>query len=100
MGRSNVLLHLRKSAKGAETSTGLISKYLRREAVSQQQLVDQKTKSGGSIGKREVLNSSYSCLWIPHPRTGIYFPVGHDWVMEDVPEGAATFTETCCFRNE
>ncbi|MCI10892.1 hypothetical protein A2U01_0031989 [Trifolium medium] len=88
-----------RTAKGAETSTGLISKYLGREAGTQQP-VDQKTKTGGSIGKRAVLNSSYSCLWVPHPRTGIYFPVGHDWVMEDVPEGAATFTETCCFRNE
>jgi hypothetical protein len=86
----------RRTAKGAETSTGLISKYLGRESGTQQ-LVDQKTKS---IGKKAVLNSSYSSLWVPHPRTGIYFPVGHDWVMEDVPEGAATFPETCCFRNE
>ncbi|GAB4838337.1 hypothetical protein Ancab_027867 [Ancistrocladus abbreviatus] len=28
--------------------------------------------------------------WIPHPRTGIYFPKGHDWVMEGVPDHAAS----------
>ncbi|KAI4295736.1 hypothetical protein L6164_035751 [Bauhinia variegata] len=39
-----------------------------------------------------------SC-WVPHPRTGIYFPEGHDWVMDDVPEGAASFTQACWFRN-
>jgi len=44
-------------------------------------------------------SSSYSSCWVPHPRTGIYFPVGHEWVMEDVPDGAATFSETCYFRN-
>ncbi|KAL3651729.1 hypothetical protein CASFOL_004731 [Castilleja foliolosa] len=29
--------------------------------------------------------------WIPDPRTGIYFPVGQEWVMDDVPNGAASF---------
>lgn len=38
--------------------------------------------------------------WAPHPKTGIYFPKGHDWVMNDVPEGAATFSQTCWFRND
>ncbi|XP_004511304.1 uncharacterized protein [Cicer arietinum] len=71
--RSNLLLHHLRRAKGAESSTG-----------------QQVPKS--SSGKD-------SCWWIPHPRTGIYFPAGHDWVMEDVPDGAATFAETCCFRN-
>ncbi|KAL9242070.1 hypothetical protein vseg_016108 [Gypsophila vaccaria] len=28
--------------------------------------------------------------WVPHPRSGIYFPQGHDWVMEDVPCDSAT----------
>ena len=36
--------------------------------------------------------------WVPHPRTGIYFPKGHDHVMEDVPDGAACFDQTCWFR--
>lgn len=24
-------------------------------------------------------------LWVPHGRTGIYYPKGHEKVMEDVP---------------
>ncbi|PKA53654.1 hypothetical protein AXF42_Ash009150 [Apostasia shenzhenica] len=28
--------------------------------------------------------------WVPHPMTGIYYPKGHEWVMEGVPEGAAS----------
>lgn len=91
--------YCRRSAKGAESTAGLCKLILGREAGSQHR-VDQKTKSS-SIGKKVAVDSSpsYSCCWVPHPRTGIYFPVGHDWVMEDVPEGAATFSETCCFRN-
>ncbi|KAJ0443112.1 hypothetical protein HanRHA438_Chr16g0763821 [Helianthus annuus] len=37
--------------------------------------------------------------WIPHPRTGIYYPKGHEWVMKDVPDGAATFDYNYWFRN-
>ncbi|XP_057428370.1 uncharacterized protein LOC130721585 [Lotus japonicus] len=40
-----------------------------------------------------------SAIWVPHPRTGIYYPKGHECVMEDVPEGAARFTHTYWFRN-
>ncbi|KAL1342824.1 hypothetical protein HN51_029317 [Arachis hypogaea] len=40
-----------------------------------------------------------STCWVPHPRTGIYFPKGHEWVMDDVPEGAASFTQTYWLRN-
>ncbi|PSS02656.1 CRS2-associated factor 2 like [Actinidia chinensis var. chinensis] len=38
-----------------------------------------------------------SC-WVPHPRTGIYFPLGHDRVMDDVPDGAASFDQTYWMR--
>lgn len=54
------------------------------------------SNSGGKGSKGKA------CSWVPHPRTGIYFPggTGHDeWVMEDVPLGAATFPHSCWFRN-
>ncbi|XP_074573909.1 uncharacterized protein LOC141830371 [Curcuma longa] len=38
--------------------------------------------------------------WVPHPRTGIYYPKGHDWVMEDVPEGASSFPRTYWLRRD
>lgn len=34
-----------------------------------------------------------SPYWVPHPRTGIYFPKGHESVMDDVPEGAASLND-------
>lgn len=40
-----------------------------------------------------------SSNWVPHPRTGIYFPQGHEWVMKDVPENAASFSRLCWFRD-
>ncbi|KAG4918870.1 hypothetical protein JHK85_057151 [Glycine max] len=49
------------------------------------------SKSGGKIED--------SAFWIPHPRTGIYFPKGHEWVMDDVPEDAARLNQTYWFRN-
>ncbi|KAJ1397306.1 Late embryogenesis abundant protein [Sesbania bispinosa] len=49
------------------------------------------SKSNGKIEE--------STCWVPHPRTGIYFPEGHEWVMDDVPEGASHFTQAYWFRN-
>ncbi|KAJ8638342.1 hypothetical protein MRB53_012609 [Persea americana] len=36
--------------------------------------------------------------WVPHPRTGIYYPRGHEWVMESIPDGAASFNQTYWLR--
>ncbi|WOK94419.1 hypothetical protein Cni_G03121 [Canna indica] len=37
--------------------------------------------------------------WVPDPRTGIYYPKGHEWVMEDVPRGASSFPTAYWLRN-
>ncbi|XP_038887565.1 uncharacterized protein LOC120077680 [Benincasa hispida] len=48
----------------------------------------------------ETESLSYnSSTWVPHPRTGIYFPQGHEWVMKDIPENAASFSQLCWFRD-
>ncbi|KAL6531767.1 hypothetical protein OROMI_028130 [Orobanche minor] len=39
-----------------------------------------------------------SC-WMPHSRTGIYFPIGQERVMDDVPNGAASFDCTLWSRS-
>ncbi|KAF5191696.1 hypothetical protein FRX31_018717 [Thalictrum thalictroides] len=39
-------------------------------------------------GREEV--GHVGTLWIPHQRTGIYYPVGQEKVMEDIPTGAAS----------
>ncbi|KAF9621691.1 hypothetical protein IFM89_026584 [Coptis chinensis] len=38
--------------------------------------------------------------WIPHPRTGIYYPKGSERVMEDVPDGASVFIRTHWLRSD
>lgn len=38
--------------------------------------------------------------WVPHPRTGIYFPIGQERVMDDIPNGAASLPQTYWLRNE
>lgn len=46
-------------------------------------------------GKPEAEETKRNCgggessSWVPHPRTGIYYPQGHEKVMEDVPAAAA-----------
>ncbi|KAJ4716179.1 putative Late embryogenesis abundant protein Lea5 [Melia azedarach] len=42
--------------------------------------------------QEQTINSKVDSLtcWVPHPGTGIYFPVGQERVMEDVPKGAAS----------
>ncbi|XVF86320.1 hypothetical protein PTKIN_Ptkin18bG0029900 [Pterospermum kingtungense] len=42
--------------------------------------------------KKKSLGANYhdgSCFWVPHERTGIYYPKGQEKVMEDVPAVAA-----------
>ncbi|KAG6789734.1 hypothetical protein POTOM_005858 [Populus tomentosa] len=55
--------------------------------------VQQPEKSGNSVECSKMGD------WVPHPRTGIYFPKGHEWVMDDVPENAASFSQTYWLRN-
>ncbi|KAL8553413.1 hypothetical protein ACS0TY_001908 [Phlomoides rotata] len=38
-------------------------------------------------------------FWVPHHRNGIYFPKGQEWVMEDIPNDAATFDCTFWLRS-
>ncbi|KAJ7946138.1 putative Late embryogenesis abundant protein Lea5 [Quillaja saponaria] len=50
-----------------------------------------------SNGGKTAEDSTY---WVPHGRTGIYFPKGYEHVMDDVPAGAASFSETYWLRNQ
>ncbi|KAJ4717447.1 putative Late embryogenesis abundant protein Lea5 [Melia azedarach] len=56
----------------------------------------------GSL-KEKKINSKvdYLTCWVPHPRSGIYFPEGQERVMEDVPQGAASLGgRTFWLRND
>ncbi|CAM8894915.1 unnamed protein product [Rhodiola kirilowii] len=53
------------------------------------------------VMKCKARTSARNSNWVPHARTGIYFPQGHERVMEDVPIGAATLKghQTYWLRN-
>ncbi|GMI83696.1 hypothetical protein like AT3G19550 [Hibiscus trionum] len=55
---------------------------------------------------REIINNCSrnddikgTSSWVPHPKSGIYFPKGHEWVMDDVPARAASFGQSFWDRN-
>lgn len=76
-----------ESCRGAKRAESGLSK-----------LSDTAEKSCRVSKNSEKIEDSAAC-WVPHPRTGIYFPKGHEWVMDDVPDGAACFSQTFWFRN-
>ena len=49
-----------------------------------------------NISSNDMKDSS---SWVPHPKSGIYFPEGHESVLNDVPEGAASLDRTFWLRN-
>ncbi|XP_058069956.1 uncharacterized protein LOC131219013 [Magnolia sinica] len=69
VARSKMLL-LRETKRGQCCLNNLVG-------VDQERLKDQLEKR---------IKPSW---WVPHPRSGIYYPMGHERVMDDVPEGAA-----------
>ncbi|GKV26449.1 hypothetical protein SLEP1_g35743 [Rubroshorea leprosula] len=60
--------------------------------------------AGGDLGEKLGRGSKgggtvHESCWVPHPRSGIYCPKGHEWVMNDVPESAARFERAFWLRN-
>ncbi|KAL1831650.1 hypothetical protein ACET3Z_001301 [Daucus carota] len=58
---------------------------------------ENSPNSNESMSKCEDENAS--SYWMPDARTGIYVPKGHERVIEDVPENAASFDCTYWLRN-
>lgn len=57
-----------------------------KEEVEEEELGSYNNIRGGSI-------------WVPHPNNGIYYPKGHERIMDDVPNAAASFSPTYWFRS-
>ncbi|GER51445.1 late embryogenesis abundant protein [Striga asiatica] len=70
-------------------------------------LARQKGKFGNSekISETVVANEGRQppeergICWMPDPRTGIYSPIGQEWVMDGVPSDAASLSCTFWLRN-
>uniref|UniRef100_A0A2N9EH41 Uncharacterized protein n=1 Tax=Fagus sylvatica TaxID=28930 RepID=A0A2N9EH41_FAGSY len=61
--------------------------------------IDWQKKSGSSLINGSDDNRNNSSCWFPHPRTGIYCPKGQEWVINDLPEHAASLNKTYWLRN-
>ncbi|XP_006346326.1 uncharacterized protein [Solanum tuberosum] len=48
----------------------------------------------------ETRRNSKEEWWVPHRRTGIYFPTGQERVMNDIPNGAASLPQNYWLRGE
>jgi len=79
------------NCRGAKRAKSGLSKFSGTARAASAESSGEVSKSGGKIED--------SAWWVPHPRTGIYFPKGHEWVMDDVPEDAARLNQTFWFRN-
>ncbi|KAI3445907.1 hypothetical protein Pfo_002572 [Paulownia fortunei] len=60
---------------------------------------DPKKNTKGASAEDEQLLADPRRCWVPHPRSGIYFPEGHEKVMEGIPNHAASFDPTFWLRN-
>ncbi|KAJ7967548.1 putative Late embryogenesis abundant protein Lea5 [Quillaja saponaria] len=52
------------------------------------------------LASNDGVKTEDSTFWIPDRRTGIYYPKGHEHVLDDVPAGGASFSETYWFRSD
>lgn len=55
--------------------------------------------SNNNLSMSKCDDQSVTSYWMPDARTGIYVPKGHEQVIEDVPENAASFEHTYWLRN-
>ncbi|XP_021751213.1 uncharacterized protein LOC110716870 [Chenopodium quinoa] len=53
-----------------------------------------KEDVGGIMSSNKGDNEKVNKEWVPHPRTGIYFPEGQDWVLNDVPKNSASLGQS------
>ncbi|KAL7199500.1 hypothetical protein ACSBR2_021725 [Camellia fascicularis] len=56
-----------------------------------------KHEDSNKVGDSKRYNGPTS--WVPHHRTGIYYPEGHEGVIDGVPDGAASFGQSYWLRN-
>ncbi|KAK4424247.1 hypothetical protein Salat_1618100 [Sesamum alatum] len=82
-----------------------VGRCMSRTSVAQNHRIiksSNKVVEGPAVEEEEVeerrREDTGSC-WMPHPRTGIYFPKGQEWVMEDIPNDAASFDCTFWLRS-
>ncbi|GAY58754.1 hypothetical protein CUMW_189340 [Citrus unshiu] len=88
-------------ARGAPTFNSMFFKPMMRKsfqkkASSHDMMRETALKSNaeeGNVMRSQQMNNNVgenegNCGWVPHERTGIYYPKGHEKVIDDVPPSA------------
>lgn len=88
------VVHLARGRACTKQIRGYMSK------LSQVMIEDRtETSSNDNASMSKCDNEVETSYWMPDARTGIYVPKGHEGVIEDVPENAASFEYTYWLRN-
>ncbi|PON52746.1 Late embryogenesis abundant protein [Parasponia andersonii] len=84
-------------ARGAHSMNSMFLKPLGRKAYHKNSAVRDTMKmeveEAKNVSHNKADTNSDGNLWVPHARTGIYYPKGHEKVMEDVPSKAGQDTK-------
>ncbi|XP_010540060.1 PREDICTED: uncharacterized protein LOC104813941 [Tarenaya hassleriana] len=87
------------TARGAHTMNTMFSKPMLRKSIHKKSASHDiaretaKADGGGEEMKTAVGSSSSARSWVPHERTGIYYPKGQENVLQDVPPPPRTETD-------
>ncbi|KAL4335895.1 hypothetical protein GQ457_07G032780 [Hibiscus cannabinus] len=66
----------------------MIRKYCTKGGSSADTLREPMRMEAEEVKRKTTAGHDGSCCWVPHDRTGIYYPKGHEKVMADVPAHA------------
>ncbi|KAJ7961221.1 Late embryogenesis abundant protein [Quillaja saponaria] len=81
--------------RGAQTMNSMFVKPLARKTFHKKSSSADTIRETMKLESEEVRNmgsttagDNDNSVWVPHERTGIYYPKGQEKVMQDVPSGA------------
>ncbi|XP_022716540.1 uncharacterized protein LOC111275423 [Durio zibethinus] len=94
----------RTFTRGAHTMNSIFSKPTIRKHYSKGNSCADTIRDSMKVEAEEVKKKSMAAnhdgsCWVPHDRTGIYYPKGQEKVMEDVPAEAVKETGINWFAN-
>ncbi|KAL9141459.1 hypothetical protein ABFS82_14G104900 [Erythranthe guttata] len=96
IGIKNTKIMLTKPFSVHGLGIGLRNRTSKAARENQRRNGEEVTAAAGGGERAEKTAERW---WMPHPRTGIYFPPGQEWVMDGIPNGAASFDCTFWLRS-
>ncbi|BFG24920.1 hypothetical protein CerSpe_111940 [Prunus speciosa] len=91
-------------ARGAQTMNTVVfkpigRKHFHKNSSSADMIRETKKFEGDEVKQKNHMGENDRNLWVPHERTGIYYPKGHEKVMDEIPPGAVKDMDVNWFSN-